>query len=89
MRIVSWISKLWVKEIEAPKCIEEKKEEVYFKWPNGLGNRPCVCPCGRELEQEEVNITWVSNTWGDSRTRGSVKCNSCGRNYRWNNVDWE
>jgi hypothetical protein len=92
MGVWSWLKNFGVKEIKLSTNqtvqIEPLPIEKHFTWPNGVGNKPCVCPCGHELEQEEVSITWHSNGWGDCRTSGAVRCVVCGRSYKWNHVDW-
>ena len=60
-----------------------------IKWPNGHGKKPCICSkCNRELEQEETKIIFCSNTWGDMRSKGRVKCKVCGIKYKWNDTWW-
>ena len=46
-----------------------------FQWPNGFSNKPCICECGHELEDNEVTFIWES--WC------KVKCVKCGRRKMW------
>ena len=46
-----------------------------FRWPNGFGNKPCICECGHYLGDDEVKIMWES--WC------KVKCKKCSRKRTW------